>query len=46
MRVINEDDMLYRKYMERMMHPRYLEPLLENENIDVDEFMEKYVESL
>ena len=45
-RLINKDNILLEIYMKRMMHPRYLEPLRQNEDVEVDEFMSRYVESL
>lgn len=43
---INRDNVLLELYMKRMMHPSRLTPLLENTELDIDTFMEAYVDSL
>ena len=45
-RLINENNVLLEIYMKRMMHPDRLKTLIDDDEMDVDEFMSQYVESL
>jgi Leucine-rich repeat (LRR) protein len=45
-RQINQHNVLLEIYMKKMMHPDRLHQLRDDESMDVDEFMEKYVQSL
>jgi len=44
--IVNASNVFLERYMQRAMHPSQLETLKENEDVDVDEFMTSYVESL
>lgn len=46
MRIINRDGAFLEHYMRRMMHPDRLAALKCDPNIDVDDFMTRYVDSL
>lgn len=43
---INPDNILWKLYMERKMHPRFLDPVKNDENINLDDFINKYLENL
>jgi len=45
--IINKDNMIWKKYIERIMHPKYFgADLIADENIDIDEHIKQYLESL
>lgn len=46
MRQINQDNILLELYMQRMMHPNRLAQLKTDPDLDVDDFMTRYVDSL
>lgn len=43
---INPNNIFLEIYMRRMMHPRFLKPLLHDENIEPDDFISQYIETL
>ena len=43
---INPDNILWKIYIERRLHPRFLEPLKNDENIDIDDFIRRYLDTL
>lgn len=45
-RAINQNNILLERYMQRMMHPSRLAALTKDETIDVDAFMNAYVDAL
>jgi Leucine-rich repeat (LRR) protein len=45
-RIINANNILLESYMRRAMHPSRLTALVENDDLDVDEYMTAYVETL
>lgn len=45
-RIINANNCLLETYMRKMMHPSRLSALVDNDDLDVDEFMTAYVETL
>jgi hypothetical protein len=46
MHLIDPTNQLLERYMRRAMHPSRLQPLLDNTDLDVDEFMTQYTNSL
>jgi Leucine-rich repeat (LRR) protein len=46
MQLIDPTNQLLERYMRRAMHPSRLQPLLDNTDLDVDEFMTQYTNSL
>jgi hypothetical protein len=46
MQVINKGGAIAEAYWKRMMHPSRLQPLLEDETLEVDDFMEEHVKWL
>jgi len=45
--IINKDNMFWREYMRRVMHPKYFgADLIADENIDIDEHIKQYLEKI
>jgi Leucine-rich repeat (LRR) protein len=44
--IINAGNVFLERYMQRMMHPSRLATLIDNPEMDVDEYMEAYVAAL
>jgi len=44
--IVNANNVFLERYMQRAMHPSRLKTLKDNTDIDVDEFMTRYVEAL
>jgi hypothetical protein len=46
MTIINAGNVLLERYMKRRMHPDNFKALVDDPDMDVDEYMTQYVESL